>query len=91
MSDDATPKTDLIEKFLIEKFGENGLIEATGTGSLDLQLCFTRQLAETLWLPKGLSEEVIDARLQAGLAALTEIRPRNAMEGALAVQVDAHP
>lgn len=84
MSDEAPPKTDLIEKF-----GETGLIEATGTDSLDLQLGLTRQLVETLWLPKGLSNEDIDTRLHAGLAALIAIRPRGAVEGTLAVQMVA--
>lgn len=84
MSDDAPSKNDLIEKY-----GETGLIDATGTNSLELQLSLTQQLVETFWLPKGLSEEKMDERLRAGLAALMEIRPRGGAEGALAVQMVA--
>lgn len=84
MSDDETPKTDLIEKF-----GETGLIEATGTDCLDLQLGRIRQLLETLWLPKDFSAEDIDARVNAAIADLMAIRPRDAFEGPLAVQMVA--
>jgi hypothetical protein len=84
MSDDVPTPTNLVEKL-----GDNCLVEATGTNNLDLQLSLTDQLIETLWLPKGLSEEEIDKRLRAGIAALMEIRPRGAAEGALAVQMVA--
>jgi hypothetical protein len=77
------------EKDFLDIFGESCLIEATGTKSADLQKGLFRQLLETLWLPKDLSDEEIDARWHAGIATLIAIRPQDALEGNLALQMVA--
>jgi hypothetical protein len=74
---------------LLAKFADNGLVEATGTNDLDLQLGRVRQLLETLWLPRGCSDEDRDARVSTAIADLRAIRPRDTFEGALAVQMIA--
>jgi len=84
MSDDGPSPADFLEKF-----GENFLHEATGADSHDLQKGLLLQLTRTLWLPNGSSPENMDALVNAAIAALIEIRPRGALEGALAVQMVA--
>ena len=47
------------------------------------------QLFETLWLPKGQSQDALDERLQAAIDQVKNIRPTGAIEEMLAVQMIA--
>jgi hypothetical protein len=82
---DETPS----EKNLLEKFGVSSLVEATGSNHSDLQVLLIQQLLETLWLPTNSKDEETDQRMEAAIAALIAIRPQDALEGSLAVQMVA--
>jgi len=64
---------------------------AAKTGASDARLAhrLLTQLAESLWLPEGLSDEEKLDRIQAAAAALEGLRPRDVLEGMLAAQMVA--
>ncbi len=61
------------------------------TGSADARLAgrIVSQLAEALWLPAGLSAAEQRERMEAALAALKGLAPRDELEGLLAAQMVA--
>src|SRR5262245_58757028 len=64
---------------------------AARTGASDPRLAhrLLTQIAEALWLPDTLADEDKVERIQAAAAALEGLRPRDELEGMLAVQMVA--
>ena len=62
---------------------------ATGTDVIRLQLHRINEVANTLWLTDGLSEDQKMARAKAAIAMLEGIRPQGEVEGLLAAQMVA--
>lgn len=62
---------------------------ATGSSHADLNLVLINQVAASLWTPAGTSGDDYTCRLQAALAALQGLAPRDELEGMLAVQMVA--
>ena len=70
--------------------GKKGDFEsATGSRAEVLQRHLINEVARTLWLPEGLSEEDRMSRLASAIALLEGIRPEGEIEGMLAAQMVA--
>lgn len=65
------------------------LEEATGTEEPSLQERLIQQAIQTLWLPKGISENEHSLRITAAMSMLQGIRPTDEVEGMLATQMVA--
>ena len=65
------------------------LRDATGTEHFHLQLQLINQVYGTLWLPDGLSDAERTTRIQAAIAILEGIKPKDEIEGMLATQMVA--
>ena len=63
------------------------IVEATGTNSPDLQQRLVSQVFDTLWVPKGVSDEEKIVRVEAMMALLRGIKPADEIEGMLAAQM----
>ncbi len=62
---------------------------ATGTEAKPLQIELINQVARTLWLPEGLSQDEIVRHGKAAFAMLEGIKPQGEIEGLLAAQMVA--
>lgn len=67
----------------------NAVLSFAGSPDGDFQLRMLYGLMETMWLPAGLSAEETEQRINAALAALESLAPRDAPEGMLAAQMIA--
>jgi len=61
--------------------------KASGSKDEDLGLSLLNQVIQTLWLPEGMSEDMRLQLVNAAIAALEGIAPRNEVEGLLAAQM----
>jgi hypothetical protein len=65
------------------------VLQAMGTADADILHRFLSQAVHSLWLPEGMSEEEQNRRIQSAISLMAEIKPRDGVEGMLAVQMVA--
>ncbi|NDV89434.1 hypothetical protein GTW51_22565 [Aurantimonas aggregata] len=63
--------------------------EMTGSGNASLALNLVTQVRDSLWLPRGISAEERSRRTSAALGQLRDLKPADALEGMIGVQMVA--
>jgi len=75
------------QKARLLNFTKQGVREATGSGSHEVQREFLEQVQAVLWSPEWRSKDKQERSMQAAYEALRKIAPRSELEGMLAVQM----
>lgn len=64
-------------------------VSATGSEDPSVHLARVKEIAYSVWLQDGISEEEQNERIQAAINMFAEIKPQNGLEGMLATQMVA--